>query len=148
MTPDARGLLTRTRIAKTELGDEVLELAREGAITGFSFRAAAMQTTPHAAGADGLPTLERTEFRLREYGPGVFVAYDDAEILAVRAQHWADHLTDAERDELRRALDGTPPGPPSEPADPADPGHSGPSPTDRRREALRIVRQYDLKGLT
>jgi len=146
LRPDARGLLTRTKIAKTELGDEVLELARDGVITGFSFRAAAVNTKRHPPGLDRIPTLERTEFALREYGPGVFVAYEGAEILSVRTQHMVNHLTEAERDELRRVLADTPSGSSHGPDDPADPGHV--APTDLRAEALRAVRAFDLKELT
>lgn len=143
--PDGRGLFTRTRVAKTPLGDEVLELARSGAITGFSFKAAAVQTKRHPRGADGLPTFERTEFKLMEYGPGIFTYYDDAEILAVRAEFLANHLTDEERAQLLRALAGTPDGSPHGPADPAATGHSGPT-TTWRDEAIRAVRQFEIKG--
>lgn len=145
--PDDRGLLTRTKISRTELGDEVLELARDGVITGFSFRARAMGTKRHPKGADGLPTLERTEFALREYGPGVFVAYEGAEILAVRAQHWINNITDAERSELRNLLADTPSGPSHGEPDPTDPGDAG-STDHWRAEAEKALLRFDLKDVT
>lgn len=146
--PDGRGLLTRTRIMKTELGDEVLELAREGAVTGFSFRAAALQSNRLGPGADGIPTIERNEWALREYGPGVFVAYEQAEILAVRAQHWAQHLTEGERAELLKVLAGTPDGSPHGSTDSIVPDDSATPDDIWRQDALRAVRQFDLKDLT
>lgn len=145
--PDGRGLFTRSKILKTDLGDEVLELARNGAITGFSFRAGSLGQKHLPPGLDGIPGIHRTEWALREYGPGVFVAYEDAEILAVRAKHWIDHITEAERNELRRVLAGTPEGSPHGPADPPDPGHVE-STDDFRQEALRVVRRFQLKDLT
>lgn len=147
VTPDARGLLTRTRISKTELGDEVLELAKDGAITGFSFRARALQTVDHGAGSDGIRNLERTEFALREYGPGVFIAYEDAEILAVRTNHLLNRLTDAEREQLRQALDDTASAPSSPPPDPAATGDSAPQPDPWLIDAKRAIRQFDLKEI-
>ena len=148
MRPDGRGLYTRTKISRTELGDEVLELARDGVITGFSFRARALGTRDHGVLAgDGLPTFERTEFALREYGPGVFVAYEDAEILQVRTRHWLDNLTDAERSELRKILADTPDGSSHGQPDPADPGPSE-TPNDQwRTNAVKALLRFDLKDI-
>lgn len=145
MRPDARGLLTRTRISKTELGDEVLELARDGVITGFSFRARALQSKPGTA-VDGLKSIHRSEFALTEYGPGVFVAYDQAEILAVRAQHWVTNLTDAERAELRKVLADTPDGSSHGQPDPTAPGPSD-THDQWRNDALKALLRFDLKDI-
>lgn len=147
MRSDERGLFTRTKISRTDLGDEILELARDGAITGFSFRAQAIQTKRHPKGTDGLPTYERSEFRLLEYGPGVFVAYDDAQVLAVRTQNWLDNLTAEERSHLLQVLAGTPDGSPHGSTDPAAPGDSE-TPDDWRADAMRAVLAFDLKDLT
>lgn len=86
MRPDGRGLLTVTKVARTDLGDEVLELMRSGALDGFSFSGRVLQTTRlDPARPDDMPTLVRTEIALREFGPAVFRAYDQAKILAVRS---------------------------------------------------------------
>lgn len=92
ITTDARGLRTVTRIARTELGDEVLELMREGAIDGFSFTGRPIKSEKISrTKSDALPTIVRTELSLREYGPAVFRAYEDARVLALRS---VDELAD------------------------------------------------------
>lgn len=91
ITADAVGLRTVTRISETPLGDEVLELARDGAVTGFSFTGRIFDYSIDE-NAGTLPHVTRTELGLTEYGPGVFVAYPGAEILAVRTE-----TPDAER---------------------------------------------------
>jgi len=110
---DGRGLRTVTRISATPLGDQVLELARDGAVTGYSFTGGALQSTKTPPLGDGLPTVTRTEIRLLEYGPGVFPVYEDAAILAVRTiSDLAEDLTglDVEgRAELARLLTATTP---------------------------------------
>lgn len=86
MVPDGRGLLTVTRVAETPLGDEILELMRSGALTGFSFAGSVLQTTTVDPVRSGdLPTLIRTEIKLREFGPAVFPAYESAQLLDVRS---------------------------------------------------------------
>lgn len=105
--PDGRGLLTRTRYAATELGDEVLELWRSGAIRGQSFRGAIMQSrTITRTGPNGRPVVERLQLGLREYGPTPNPANIDAGLVAVRSQLLAqvEHLTDEERAELADLL--------------------------------------------
>jgi HK97 family phage prohead protease len=84
---DTRGVRTTSRIAKTDLGDEVLELIRDGAIRGQSFGGAF--TTTETAGRDessGLAVKLRTEVALREYGPTPFPAYEQARIVGVRSE--------------------------------------------------------------
>jgi HK97 family phage prohead protease len=110
--PDGRGLLTRTRYAKTDLGDEVLELWRDGAIRGQSFRGATYQSvTRSKRGPNGRPVIERLQLGLREYGPTPNPAYVDAGLVAIRSQlltRPASEMTPAERRELAALLAETP----------------------------------------
>lgn len=101
VTADARGLRTVTRIAKTPLGDEVLELMRSGAIDGFSFQGKPIKSrTVAAESRDALPTIIRQELGLAEYGPGVFVAYSDARVLAVRTEQLISEIDALTPDQL------------------------------------------------
>ena len=87
-----RGLLTRSRYLDTPLGNEVLEMVREGAITSQSFVGRIVRSDPelgrngrHRPDASGrLTTVHRTELGLREHGAVLFPAYEGAEILGVR----------------------------------------------------------------
>jgi HK97 family phage prohead protease len=105
ITADARGLRTVTRIAQTPLGDEVLELMRSGAIDGFSFSGKPLrsQRVPAAKG-DDLSTIVRQELALKEYGPAVFRAYDDARVLAMRSDELAEHLAQLPSDQLEELV--------------------------------------------
>lgn len=152
ITADARGLHTVTRIAKTELGDEVLELMRSGAIDGFSFQGRPLRSDRQAARGEHLPVIVRQELSLREYGPAVFRAYDDARVLALRAEQVADqigHLAPEQIEELLEVLRSRVPdlaSGRSEDSPDADtttsPAAGGPTPTERRQMAAR------LRGLT
>jgi HK97 family phage prohead protease len=105
--PDGRGLLTRTRYANTDLGDEVLQLWRDGAIRGQSFRGAAYQSrTVTSNGPNGRPVIERLQLGLREYGPTPNPANADAGLVAIRSQLLAQvgELTEEERRELAALL--------------------------------------------
>lgn len=115
---DTRGLHTVTRIAKTPLGDEVLELMRSGAIDGFSFSGRPIRSQRQPAGS-GLPTILRTELSLREYGPAVFRAYDDARVLAVRAEDLADTIGQLPPDEVEHLVEVLRSRIPASPADDA-----------------------------
>lgn len=89
---DARGLVTVTRYARTEVADEVLELIRSGAITAQSFSGRFVHSDPKRAprggfrpGEDGaLRTVRRLEVSLREYGPTPFPANPGALVHSVR----------------------------------------------------------------
>jgi HK97 family phage prohead protease len=106
ITSDARGLRTVTRIAKTELGDEVLELMRSGAIDGFSFTGKPLRSQRVAAvKGDELPTIVRQELALKEYGPAVFRVYDDARVLALRASQLADQIDQLPPDQLTELVE-------------------------------------------
>jgi HK97 family phage prohead protease len=92
--PEARGLLTRTEYSKTPLGEEVLELIRDGAITAQSFVGAIVRSDPALKGPGDkyrarngvLPTVRRMVLGFREFGPVLWAAYTGAEILGVRSQ--------------------------------------------------------------
>lgn len=77
---DASGLYVELRISKTGDGDEVLELARDGALDGLSigFRPVEDRWNAHRT------EVERLAVRLDEVSLVAFPAYDDARVLAVR----------------------------------------------------------------
>ncbi len=106
--PDGRGLLTRTRYARTELGDEILQLWDDGAIRGQSFRGATYQSrTVTHKGTNGRPVIERLQLGLREYGPTPNPANAEAGLVAIRSQILAqidESLTDEQRAELDALL--------------------------------------------
>lgn len=106
--PDGRGLLTRTRYAKTDLGDEVLQLWRDGAIRGQSFRGATYQSvTRSQKGQNGRPVIERLQLGLKEYGPTPSPAYADANLVAIRSDlltRPVSEMTPEERQELAALL--------------------------------------------
>lgn len=134
ITPDSRGLLTRTRYARTPLGDEVLELWSSGAITGQSFRGPIYADVERAkSGANGRPVIERMQLGLREYGPTPNPVNVDAGLVAIRSQLLAqvDEMTPEERRELASLINTPDPlavpddGPaPEAPAESPDPGLS------------------------
>lgn len=104
VTDDARGVLTVTRYAKTDLADEVLELIRSGAIRGQSFSGEWIQSRlVRAGGPRGLDRVERIEVSMREYGPTPFPVYTAAKVLSVRSQDLAEQLR-ALADDERAAL--------------------------------------------
>ena len=81
-----RGLLTRSRFNATPLAEEVLELVKSGAVTAHSFVGRIIRSEPqvgrygrHRRDASGqLTTVRRQELGLREFGPVLFPAYEDA----------------------------------------------------------------------
>src|SRR5262249_14902324 len=74
------GLLTRSRYFDTPLGNEVLELIREGGITSQSFVGKIVRSDPERGrygryrpdSSGRLTTVHRIELGLREYGGGLF----------------------------------------------------------------------------
>lgn len=103
---DKRGLLTVTRYAKTPLGDEVLELIRDGAIKGQSFRGSVFRSAKPRAGTNARPIIERLELGLREYGPTPNPANIEAGMVAIRSQLLSQvgEMTPEERRELAALL--------------------------------------------
>ena len=91
---DARGVLTVTRYAKTDLADEILALINEGAIRGMSFSGVWVQSRLIRATKPGqLDRVERLEVAMREYGPTPFPVYETAKIVSVRASDLAAQIT-------------------------------------------------------
>lgn len=90
--PEARGLLTRTRYARTQEAEQILSLIEDGAITSQSFTGRIVRSTPELAPGQRSYqlqrgqriTVRRMELGLREYGPVLWPAYSGAEILGVR----------------------------------------------------------------
>lgn len=82
---EAKGLVTVTRYARTDLADEVLELIRSGAIRAQSFRGSVYRQQRGVNPTSGRPFIERLELGLRDYGPAPYAVNDGAEILAVRS---------------------------------------------------------------
>jgi HK97 family phage prohead protease len=101
VTPDTRGLLTRTEFNRTALAEEVLELIRSGSITGMSFQGNDLRSDPplrgpgdrYRRGAGGaLTAVRRMMLSLFEYSPVVFEAYPGAEFLGVVRMGTVDDL--------------------------------------------------------
>ncbi|HEY2060041.1 MAG TPA: DUF6582 domain-containing protein [Amycolatopsis sp.] len=91
ISAESRGLLTRAFYPDTPLGNEVLELWREGGITAQSFSGQIVRSTPPLRRGDryrpssgSLTRVRRLELGLREYGPTPFPAYSGAELVGVR----------------------------------------------------------------
>lgn len=147
---DGKGLLTSTQISRTPLGDEIYQLAQDGAITGQSFSGATVETDKQPAiQRGGLPRWTRLEIAVSEYGLTPFPTYMGAEVLAVRANlHTLDiedliaYLADLpaeERAQVERSLAPADPG--TGTVDPADPGTED---TSSRRSAIR---RADLRSV-
>lgn len=156
---DGSGLFTRSRVAKTDLGDEVLALVNDGAIRGMSFSGGFLQTRDERpAQRGGLPVKVRTEISLREYGPTPFPAYDAARITGVRHEalelfsslsteeivEYVSDLPDDARSDLLQALTALAPSGMGNDESPS--GHLGDSPTRiaERRAVLRAFQMEDL----
>lgn len=158
--PDKRGLWTVTEVARTELGDEVLELANSGVIRGMSFGGKFLRTRNAGRDPDtGLPIKVRTETALREFGATPFPYYVEAQIVGIRAElvelttdelaAVLSEMDDARRNDLVAAIQGLSAvtgtsalGEP-EPDVPSDPGHAVDSATKIRLavERDRLLRK-------
>lgn len=110
-----RGLVTVTRYANTELADEVLQLIKDGAIRGQSFRGEWLRSSPQsgffrAAKSGARQLVERLDVSLMEYGPTPFPVYPQAEIVGVRSvQDLVSQMSDQDRRALvTMLLEGTP----------------------------------------
>lgn len=133
-----RGVMTVTRYLDNPLADAVLNGIKEGAIRGQSYGGRFVKSTRTRAAKGALPVITRNEIAMREYGPTVFPAYVEAEILGTRSVtsflDAIDKLDPEDVDRLRQMLGvatplgpvgtaGTPPG--AAPADePLLPQHS------------------------
>jgi phage head maturation protease len=91
ISAESKGVLTRAYYLDTPLGNEVLEMWREGAITAQSFTGAIIRSTPELRRGEKyrprsgqLTRVRRLELGLREFGGTPFPAYDGAELVGVR----------------------------------------------------------------
>lgn len=116
---DARGVWTVTRYLDNPLADSVLDAVKQRAIRGQSFSGRFIKSTRSRAVRGQLPTITRNEVAMREYGPTVFPAYAEAEILGARnVSSFLDeiaNLADEDRDRLRQMLGLATPLEPAEP---------------------------------
>lgn len=103
---DDRGLYTVTRYSNTPLADEVLELIKDGTVTGFSWSGKPV-ATERSRPRGSLPVFKRTEIALKEFGPTPFPSYQDAKVQAVRAEA-PEMLALLEPEELAAYLRGLP----------------------------------------
>jgi phage head maturation protease len=91
ISAESRGVLTRAYYLDTPLGNEVLEMWREGAIGAQSFTGAIIRSTPELRRGEKyhprngqLPRVRRLELGLKEFGATPFPAYTGAELVGVR----------------------------------------------------------------
>jgi hypothetical protein len=82
LTDGPAGLDAELRGSKTAIGDEVLELVRDGAATGLSVGFVPVEDRWNATRS----RVERIKARLVEISITAFPAYADARILAVRSE--------------------------------------------------------------
>lgn len=83
---DERGVFTATEYLDHPMADNVLNAIKRKALRAQSFSGKFVHSVrAGGSGRDSLPTITRTEVAMREYGPAVFAAYADAEILGTRA---------------------------------------------------------------
>jgi len=82
LTDTPAGLEAELRVSKTKLGDDVLELVKDGAATGLSVGFVPVQDRWDA----GHTRVERVKARLVELSITAFPAYDSARVLAVRSE--------------------------------------------------------------
>jgi phage head maturation protease len=91
VSAESRGVLTRSYYLDTPLGNELLEMWREGAISAQSFTGAIVRSTPalrrgekYRPRGGQLTRVRRLELGLKEYGATPFPAYTGAELVGVR----------------------------------------------------------------
>jgi phage head maturation protease len=91
ISAESRGVLTRSYYLDTPLGNELLEMWREGAISAQSFTGAIIRSTPelrrgekHRPKGGQLTRVRRLELGLKEFGATPFPAYTGAELVGVR----------------------------------------------------------------
>jgi hypothetical protein len=91
---DALGLYGEFKFSKTRAADDALELARDGAVDGFSVGFRSISPAANAFPKAG-ETVVRKAVRLSEVSLVTFPAYNDARVSEIRSeveQHLADRL--------------------------------------------------------
>jgi HK97 family phage prohead protease len=156
---DERGVFTVTEYLDNPVAEYALDAIKKRGIKAQSFSGRFLKSTrsrPSGYAKGSLPLITRHEIDMREYGPAVFAAYKDAEILGVRAEQFVRQLLETPPDkrlswleqfeglttllEPEALVDGTPDGAAEIVTD--EPGdHSARSiPLRTRIRAARIVR--------
>jgi HK97 family phage prohead protease len=98
---DHAGLYAEIRVSKTTLGDEVLELVRDGSLDSLSIGFRGVHHVPL-----GRDHIERTEVALREISPVWAPAYEGAAIAGVRTSILTnEQARDRDRFRLNRLLE-------------------------------------------
>src|SRR4051812_32958455 len=98
-----RGLYSETEYLDNPLASAVLDGVKKGAIRGYSFTGTFIKSQRSAGSSRGaLPTINRSEVAMREYGPGLYPAYADAPILGPPAQSFIDELSQPDREDVAR----------------------------------------------
>ena len=94
MRTDAKGLLTVTRYNTDEASNRILEAIKSDSLQGMSFTGVFLRSDPELTGpfseygpsrSGELPLVTRLEIALLEYGPTPIPAYDNAQVVGVRA---------------------------------------------------------------
>ena len=95
MRADAKGLLTVTRYNTDEASSRILEAIKSESLQGMSFTGVFLRSDPELQGPwseygpnklGELPLVTRMEIALIEYGPTPIPAYDNAQVVGVRAR--------------------------------------------------------------
>lgn len=122
ISAESRGVLTRSYYLDTPLGNELLEMWREGAISAQSFTGAIIRSTPqlrrgekHRPSGGQLTRVRRLELGLKEYGATPFPAYSGAELVGVRMSPLGTFQAAGDDEYEEQAL------PPDEEAAPGEP---------------------------
>ena len=95
MRTDHKGLLTVTRYNDDEASNRILAAIKSESLQGMSFTGVFLRSDPELTGpwseygpnkAGDLPLVTRMEIALLEYGPTPIPAYDNAQVVGVRAR--------------------------------------------------------------
>lgn len=99
-----RGVMTVTRYLDNPLADSVLDGIKQGAIRGQSFSGRFIKSMKTRSTKRGeLPTIQRSEVAMKEYGPTVFPVYAEAAILGTRSvEAFLDELSQTDPADLNR----------------------------------------------
>jgi phage head maturation protease len=133
ISAESRGVLTRSFYLDTPLGNELLEMWREGAISAQSFTGAIIRSSPelrrgekHQPRSGQLTRVRRLELGLKEYGATPFPAYSGAELVGVRMSPLGTWQAagDGEPDGQEQALPPDGEAAAGEPPPQGDEGHS------------------------
>jgi phage head maturation protease len=149
VSAESRGVLTRSYYLDTPLGNELLEMWREGAISAQSFTGAIIRSSPelrrgekHRPRDGQLTRVRRLELGLKEYGATPFPAYTGAELVGVRMSPlgtWQAAGGDDEHEEQALPPDGEAAA--GEPPPQGDEGHSA----RYHQHALYILRSKEAR---